>query len=211
MYYKLDVLQPTWKGVFDDFGFHLMSSLPNGAPLMIPPTPIVDTEFVDLKHFHQFISQDAINEWSKFQAEQFADGDHLHDYDDFWCQNFEDHLSVDSDSQTDIFDNIERIIPDSPISIPDHPTLVSRQLQIGKFIAFTIEDDDTPFYIGCVQSTENDILKLQTCTFNEQSLLVTISDNLLVVPVSRLMHVPFNLTKQHKLRKPTFKKLNELS
>ena len=87
MYYKLDMLKPAWKGFLDDFGFQVLNTIPQGFPNIIPPTPIPPSEFTDITHFHQFMTQHSINHWDKFIVEQFPPDAFQQQYTDFWCQH----------------------------------------------------------------------------------------------------------------------------
>jgi hypothetical protein len=54
------MLAPSWCGFFQDFGYHILSTFPEGVPVLIPPEPLPDAQLDDLPVFSDFFS-DTLN------------------------------------------------------------------------------------------------------------------------------------------------------
>jgi hypothetical protein len=72
LFYKASVLAPTWLGYKQSLsqGIKLLKEIPEGTPVLIPPTPIDEATFTDIFSL-SVISPDHIEWWKGFRNLQF--------------------------------------------------------------------------------------------------------------------------------------------
>ena len=164
MYTKANLTKLSWVGFYDVFGYRLMQSLPDGIPQIIPPTPLPETEFVDIPSFFSYISPTSITAWQKLMQQQFHDGAFCLRIEDFWCLDVD---FLEDPEQTIVA--IEHDVPEAPIRIRNHPPIVDlQQVEKGVFLAFRTGNS---FSIGKVRVV-TDTIELKLYKLDDNNFIV---------------------------------------
>lgn len=121
---------------------------------------------------------------------------------DFWCEDLENLPDLPAPE----LPQIERIIEENPVQVIDHPPIVAlNQVVSGVFLAFCVDGDEQPYYIGKTVLSDEDVITMNLCKVDDKHANVRIKKKLVYCDPADVLSYDFTLTKTDCLRKVTIK------